>query len=174
MSLIEEALRGPRPASRPSGVAPARPALVESPAPAAVLPSPSVAIERSPSGSTGRRAFTLAVTFLAGFLGWALWARMNPPQAMRAEAPSASVGVLAAKPAAPIIRKASAVSNPVISPPTLTLNGVVVGHGDPLAVINGHITRIGESVENAILVAVDSNSARLRWRDQEFTLQTGS
>lgn len=60
----------------------------------------------------------------------------------------------------------------VPKPPELQLNGVVEGVGEPFAIINGSIIRLGETIANATLVEIRSNSARLRRRNQELVLRT--
>ena len=54
----------------------------------------------------------------------------------------------------------------------LTLNGVVGGPGEPLAIINGEIIRLGETVNGATLVTVEESSATLRRDGQDVVLQT--
>ena len=49
----------------------------------------------------------------------------------------------------------------------LKLNGVVEGIGEPFAIINDRIVRLGEYVEGAVLLSVGSNKATLRSADEE-------
>lgn len=56
--------------------------------------------------------------------------------------------------------------------PSLILNGVVEGGGEPLAIINGSILQIGETVAGATLLEIKKDTARLRWRDQEIVIRT--
>ena len=58
--------------------------------------------------------------------------------------------------------------------PVLKLTGVVEGVGEPFAIINEQIVRLGEDVDGAVLVAVEDNRARLRWKksNEEVTLRT--
>lgn len=56
--------------------------------------------------------------------------------------------------------------------PELALNGIVEGRGEPLAIINGMILRVGESVAGATLLEIRGDEARLSWRDEELVLST--
>jgi hypothetical protein len=56
--------------------------------------------------------------------------------------------------------------------PDLTLNGTVEGRGEPVAIINGMILRIGDSIAGATLLEIWGEEARLRWRDQDLILST--
>jgi len=61
---------------------------------------------------------------------------------------------------------------PVPSPTQLELHGVVEGTGEPLAIINGRIVHLGETVEGATLVEVGKHTARLRRRKRDIVLRT--
>ncbi len=54
----------------------------------------------------------------------------------------------------------------------LELNGVVRGAGEPLAIVNGNILRVGETMGGVTLLEVGDGSARVRWQDREMTLAT--
>ncbi|HAM41020.1 MAG TPA: hypothetical protein DDX89_02375 [Candidatus Omnitrophica bacterium] len=56
--------------------------------------------------------------------------------------------------------------------PDLTLNGIVEGRGEPVAIINGLILRIGDSIAGATLLEIWGEEARLRWRDEDLILST--
>ena len=56
--------------------------------------------------------------------------------------------------------------------PAFVLNGVVGGVGEPFAIINGTIVHLGETIEEATLLHVDSGMARLRRKGKELLLQT--
>ena len=57
-------------------------------------------------------------------------------------------------------------------PPELKLNGVVEGVGEPFAIINGGIVRLGETIDGATLLEVKDDTVRLRWLNQDLTLRT--
>ena len=52
------------------------------------------------------------------------------------------------------------------------LTGVIEGTGESLAIINGRVTRLGDSVDGATVLGITKNSATLRWRGQKVVLQT--
>jgi hypothetical protein len=54
----------------------------------------------------------------------------------------------------------------------LALNGVVRGVGEPFAIINGIIVRLGETIEDATLLHVDSEIATLRRKGKDIVLRT--
>lgn len=56
--------------------------------------------------------------------------------------------------------------------PDLMLNGIVEGRGEPVAIINGMILRIGDSIAGATLLEIWGEEARLRWRNEELILTT--
>ncbi len=57
-------------------------------------------------------------------------------------------------------------------PPEFALNGLVEGGGEPFAIINGQIVRLGESISGATLLEVKHDSARLKRSDEELVLRT--
>ena len=57
-------------------------------------------------------------------------------------------------------------------PPEFALNGLVEGVGEPFAIINGQIVRLGESISGATLLEVKHDSARLKRSDEELVLRT--
>ena len=67
----------------------------------------------------------------------------------------------------------SSMRRPLLQP-TLRLSGIVGGSGEPLAIINGMVVRVGEMVAGATLLEVGKDFARLRWRDQDVVLRTGA
>lgn len=109
----------------------------------------------------------LGVSFfiLAGIIAWEVWSYVIPrgspmPVSARREIHQAmTTGDRAGVAPRPVRRQ-------------LELTGVVEGGGEPLAIINGQIMRVGETVDGATLIAVDRNTARLRHRGQEIVLQT--
>lgn len=169
MSLIEEALRRtqhapvvPEPKSVPAGVT------VQAP-PQPIRP---VATLRRQETSRPRAGFRwqlpaavlgIGVVVIGGLMVQERIATPRPVQ--RAQSIPA-----AAKAPTPV---ASAKQLLGISPPTLELSGVVEGAGESLAIINGIIVKVGETIEDATLLDARQDSARLRWRDQELVLRTG-
>lgn len=182
MSLIEEALRraqqAPPSAESPSGAAPSRP------------PEPP---PRSPPSARPAHALNGAwwISLAAGgtlLLILTLWGYAI---ALRWQA--AKISVPAATPQVSTVAKSPEPVQPTVTPPVsdgepsagttvptlikrtrpeLVLNGVVEGRGEPLAIINGLIVRIGDSVAGATLLEIQGEEARLRWRDEEWLLST--
>ena len=106
----------------------------------------------------------------------------QPPRVLRVTSQSQPIQPTAIQPsssAKPAVSPPVAVT-PVTKTPTLvkrkrpelTLNGIVEGRGEPVAIINGMILRIGDSVAGAILLEIRGEEARLRWRDEELLLST--
>jgi len=56
--------------------------------------------------------------------------------------------------------------------PQFVLNGIVEGVGEPFAIINGTIVRLGERIEGATLLEISADKATLRWLDEELELRT--
>jgi hypothetical protein len=56
--------------------------------------------------------------------------------------------------------------------PVFALNGVVEGVGEPFAIINGVVVHLGETIEDATLIAVDASVAKLRRKNKELVLRT--
>ncbi len=56
--------------------------------------------------------------------------------------------------------------------PVFVLNGVVGGVGEPFAIINGTIVHLGETIDEATLLRVDSEAATLRRKGKTFVLRT--
>lgn len=153
MSLIEEALRKAQEA--PRFPAPAFPAPQARPVPQAPSSPPAIPL------ATG------AGLLLIGVLAWFWWGhRLSPlPAGPSARTPSVTP---APRPAAPAVAPRPAFRRP----PLFQLTGVVAGPGEPLAIINGQIMKVGDTVSGATLLQVGSNSARLRWGDEELVLKT--
>jgi len=63
-------------------------------------------------------------------------------------------------------------AQPESQAPPFSLNGIVEGVGEPFAIINGTIVRLGESIEGATLTEVAQGKATLRWNDQNVVLRT--
>ena len=60
---------------------------------------------------------------------------------------------------------------PGFEAPPFVLNGVVRGKGEPLAIINGRILKVGDGIEAATLAEIAQESARLRWPDRELIIR---
>ena len=193
MSLIEEALR------RAQQAAPAAEASGTS-TPAQTLeldPPPLFQESAATSAASGARSEVplqpwagLAVVVVATVV-LTLWIvkplSRSVPAATTAPAHPAEI----AKPAVPVpTTSAAAATAAVASPatanpapagavhgrkriqPTLILNGTIEGSGEPLAIINGSIRRVGETVEGATLLEIKKDAARLQWHDQEIVIRT--
>lgn len=133
---------------------------------------------------------TIATVFIAGFAIVAFLYSTNlltlstPQPKQLAAAPDAistqelrAIDVkVAASPAGDKIIKP--VSAPVsqrprlkaVQRPTLTLNGVVGGIGEPMAVIENEILRKGDFVQGAQIIDIGSDRVTLRYDDGEVTL----
>lgn len=55
--------------------------------------------------------------------------------------------------------------------PHLTLNGIIGGTGEPLAIINNKILKKGDSIYGARLIYIAKDKVTLSYRDREFTLE---
>ncbi len=64
------------------------------------------------------------------------------------------------------------VTPPPPAEPVLALNGVVRGVGESFAIINGTIVRLGETIEDATLLRVDSGMAIVRRKGKDLILRT--
>ena len=60
---------------------------------------------------------------------------------------------------------------PGFEAPQFILNGIVRGSGEPVAIINGRILRVGETIAGATLSDIMSEAARLRWPDRELIIR---
>jgi len=119
---------------------------------------------------------------LAMTVGMALWTHrvmvtlkpipMRLPTSPQATAPTSQMisGAPLAVASSPPSRPFAPPSTP--KPPTLKLSGIVRGVGEPFAIINNHIVRLGENVEGATLLAVNDESVKLQWSDEELVLRT--
>ena len=179
MSLIEEALRRTQQTTgqdaqrrdRPVAPAPAASSISQPSQPKISTPLPSLP---SPGGSKLRARIEKGLliggsALIAGIVMWEAWMYLTPATG-RTPRP-----VAAARPAAAQVAQTSfspSMRRPLLQP-TLRLSGIVGGPGEPLAIINGTIVRVGEMVAGATLLEVGEDFARLRWRDQDVLLRTG-
>lgn len=113
---------------------------------------------------------------VAGLVGGALWTHRLMVSAQRDVRPVPGIEPpatrLAQVPALEIPDIMTSAQSPQ-SGPGFQLNGIVEGVGEPFAIINGHITRLGETIGGAILLTVDEGSATLRLEDnEELVLRT--
>ncbi|MBI4322737.1 MAG: hypothetical protein HY596_00495 [Candidatus Omnitrophica bacterium] len=179
MSLIEEALRrtqqtagqDAKPQDRPMAPAP-----VASPAAQVSQAKTATPLPFLPSQGGGRLRARIekgllagGSALIAGIVIWEAWVYVAPA-AGRLRRP-----VAAARPAGAQAVQTSfspSMHRPLLQP-TLRLSGIVGGPGEPLAIINGTIMRVGEMVAGATLLEVGEDFARLRWRDQDVVLRTG-
>jgi len=151
MSLIEDALHR---AQQTLHSPPAVPALTASPAADASLPSSALNL-----GTIG-----VGGVVLVGAMIWVLWSLFAPPAAPTAAVHAPARAVHAEPSTRPLLRQSSA--------PEFTLHGVAGGSGEALAIINGEVFRIGETVEGATLTGIGSDSVTLHRRNQEIVLKT--
>ena len=199
MSLIEEALRrieetgASRAAQAPA--VPAGPAALPASAPTA-SPAPASAAPRSAAPPVtasppteapglspwiglgivmGAGVFLLIIGLGIGVLWNAKILRATPPLEVKHAA------VVAPARVAPIAVSLPPSPAPAVAPkpwsrapamPTLELNGVVQGVGEPFAILNGRIVRLGETIDDAMLVEVGEDFARLQWRQEEILLRS--
>ena len=180
MSLIEEALRRTQQTTgqdaqrrdRPVAPAPVASSISQPSQPKVSTPLPSLP---SPGGSRLRARIEKGLlvggsALIAGIVVWQAWVSMAPA-AGRLRRPLAAVRPAGARVVQTSLRS-PAVPQP-LPQPTLRLSGIVGGLGEPLAIINGTIVRVGEMVAGATLLEVGEDFARLRWRDQDVLLRTG-
>lgn len=179
MSLIEEALRktqqqqsasspSDRPATEPGN--PAKLGGRGSPvAEGGGTPLPTLRSPENPRARIERALMIGGAVLIAGVVAWEAWVYLTPNRqvtpriARNASARSAQVVQTSLTPA---------VRRPLLQP-TLRLSGIVGGPGEPLAIINGAIVRVGEEVAGATLLEIGQDFARVRWRDQDMILRTG-
>ena len=106
---------------------------------------------------------------IAGIVMWEAWVYVAPTAGRMRR-----LVALAPPPAAQVVQTSLSPAVPQPLPqPTFRLSGIVEGAGEPLAIINGTIVRVGEMVAGATLLEVGEDFARLRWRDQDVLLRTG-
>lgn len=179
MSLIEEALRRVQdPSSGASGgvKAPPKPSPAKQESPAAPhswtaeKPAPVPPPAASPFPASSQQPWILlvvlaavagcAVALLAGGLVW----MKTTPSATKAAAQN-PVSETSQQQPVKIQRKA-------VSANPLNLSGVVAGEGAPYAVINGKIFSVGEQVEGAKIIAIDSRSVTLEYQNGQQTTLT--
>ena len=162
MSVIEEALRRAQEPGQPNTTQPTKadPSRLE---PVRLPPHkdvpPATAFAWKTSTFLG-----LAILFLIGLLVWEVCqlsvrpSRSYPVGAAREDRRAATADRTAATPRPPRHQ--------------LELNGIVEGAGEPLAIINGQIVRIGETIDDATLLDIGHTTARLRHHGQEIVLRT--
>jgi hypothetical protein len=194
MSLIEEALRQleakhtaskPSPAPAPPSPAASPPAVEPSPltmttsSGAPVLPSPTRPEEdAAPPGINPWMGFVAtlagcAVLLLVGLTLGVAWQARSPQ--LQAPPPAAPMVVTPVDPPVVAPVKALPRPRPILAspkPPSLELNGIVEGVGEPLVIVNGHLLRRGESIDGATLMEVRDNAARFQWRDEDLIIRT--
>lgn len=164
MSLIEEALRRvqelPRPVERTEGWSAPRPAPSQ-------VDRPRLSQDAgSPAWWPSHVQWLVVGAVGALVVGWGIWTLvvlLNPPapvQPQPVSRPAQQSHEASRRPFASLAAR-----------PSLQLSGVVTGPGEPMAIINGHLLKIGETIEGATLLEVTDTSARVHWRDQEFVLR---
>ena len=165
MSVIVEALRRTQQAAGQDAKRQSHP---EAPTPAkAATPLPSL-----PGGRLRVRVekglLIGGSALIASIVLWEAWVSLAPATG-RLRQP-----VAVARPAGARVVQTSlspSMHRPLLQP-TLRLSGIVGGPGEPLAIINGSVLRVGEQVAGATLLEVGEDFARLRWRDQDVVLRT--
>lgn len=55
--------------------------------------------------------------------------------------------------------------------PNLTLDGIVEGRGEPMAIINARIVKVGDNLQGASVVRINKESVLLVYEGQEFLLR---
>lgn len=193
MSLIEEALRqieANQPQSvatkrAPAATAPPSPPVAEAPAKAVAVPvtGPQPEIDGEPRGlapwvgilaALGGSALLVLVGLTLGALWTSRASRSTAaPTVTPISAPTEPATVAASVP--PIQRartRPRRTPAAVMKLPELRLSGTVEGVGEPMAIVNGNVLRLGESIDGAVLVEVRGDTARFRWRDEEFSVKT--
>lgn len=147
------------------------------PTPVAVpAPAPAPRASETPSTPASWMGWIVASaggTALVLILGLTLGALLNT---RTAHAPTARPHVAPQQGAEP--GSAAILAEPVRlrskepATPSLELNGVVAGVGEPLIIVNGRMVRLGESIEGATLVEISDGSARFRWKDRDLVVRT--
>jgi hypothetical protein len=61
-------------------------------------------------------------------------------------------------------------THPSVSPSDFRLSGILSGAGNAYAVINGTVLSEGQSIGQAVVVRIESETTRIRVADQEFDL----
>lgn len=177
MSLIEEALR------RVQETMPPVPVIRRSPAPQA--PAHRTASAESAQDSSIPPAITppftlggIGITALAvGLLIAASALTLRRPSAARSGQPAVASIPAETEPQpapaaeAPAEEAAAPETVPIPEPPSLVLSGIALGSGDPVAIINGQILKIGDMIEGAVLADILPDAARVRWPDREVTIR---
>ena len=165
MSLIEEALRRVQEAGR----APER---REPPAPLVQPPAPVTRTQGSPLATASRRSRAWRQAVLLGggtalVVGLVVWRfrTLAGPDVATTHSPSPPVveSTLSPAPQPPLPQP--------LPQPHLELTGIVEGHGESFAIINGNIMRVGDTLDGATLLEVGGESARVHWGDGELVLR---
>ncbi len=167
MSLIEEALRRTQETTgqdaKASSASQVSQAKTATPLPSLLSPSDSSLRARIEKG-----LLIGGSALIASIVIWEAWVYLTPIAA-RLRRPVAAVRPAGAR----VVRTSLSPAHRSLLQPTLRLSGIVGGPGEPLAIINGTIVRVGEMVAGATLLEVGKDFARLRWRDQDVVLRTG-
>ena len=159
MSLIEEALRKTQSQQSPPQ------APVPSSAPKASTPLPTIG-SPSPRAGIERVLMIGGAILIAGIVAWEAWVYLTPGGAPGKIARGSSRG-------AQVVPASFSPAHHPLMQPTLRLSGIVGGPGEPLAIINGAIVRVGEQVAGATLLEIGSDYAKVRWRDDDIVQRTG-
>jgi hypothetical protein len=160
MSLIEEALRRVQ-----DPAAPPPPAAAEAAKPQAAH-SWSVAPVAGARSTDALRPVAAGILLagVAAAIAAALWWSRTAPSATGAPSAVAPAGAAAPSAVQPATSGPAAAAAPKEG---LVLSGVVLGGGEPYAVINGVIVALGEQIEGATLERVEEGAAILRGRKGE-------
>ncbi len=179
MSLIEEALRrvqDPKlaktvaaPPSQPSG----EPSVAHS---WPVTPMPTV---KTPSSTAPPRSIMPLAALLVGLaagswmIGVAWLARSPQPVSTRSRSTQPHAATPSQPAPLPVASVApSSSSHRREASPSMVLSGVVVGRGDPYAMIDGRIVGIGEQVDGGTVEEITQQQVKLRLADSsEVVLQ---
>ncbi len=163
MSLIEEALRRVKDPTLSKTVAP--PAVATPPSPAIAeqspahswssadsAPAPSAAPQLIWSTDFSRRAWTIVLIAAGLFFGyWVLNRRPSHAQPL-AKTPATTSTTTLSSSQAPALQPQAA----------FILNGIVGGSGEPYAIINGTLVRIGQLINEWTVLAIGEGSVTLQ------------
>ncbi len=80
------------------------------------------------------------------------------------------------EPTRPVTPKPEPVSQekvvaPVLTPPKLTVNGLIWGTDKPQAIINDRVVSIGDTIENSRIVDINQNGVDIIFSNNLFTIQ---
>ena len=179
MSLIEEALRRVQDPNTPKAKAAPKPPKTDAEQPALsphswtpTSPSPIVTPTSAPVNPNVALVVAVAVLGLTVALiaGGAVWFRRalhgtQPlPDSTQTQLPSGEPALETAAPT-PVERRGAPRSGE-----TFVLTGVVEGSGEPYAMIDGALVRVGEQVRDATLLEIANGAVRLRRADGSETI----